>query len=360
MLLHHKKGMTLVTLVGLILLAVGAGLIIGLIVDIFEGVDDKTVENLCRTTNALRYETDIDLGVTTVSLSPRGCKTIDKEDIPSKNYKKNYEETEDAAKAEVQDLMARCWLMWLEGQKKNMFDNPLWTGDSCYICYTFSIDQNAGFSYKDLVDSMTSTAYEVTDDSDKCAGGGGGYCQSTCEDEFPQAIPSTRCEENNKCCISSIKNVCMNKGGICSASKPATASLYTRWSCEDKDKQCYVKKENFLSYTNYLQGTTQEGEETGAIMFDDPDGSIDSGKKYAISFLSPDETATWETWISFGVLGTFAVVGVVASGGILLPVALAAGGAGFAGLLTTEPGELNYIYVSDFELVSKKCNIESK
>lgn len=356
----NKKGMQLATIISIILLVVATGAILGVYNKAFTDADDKTIENVCRGTNALRYGTETDVGVGQINVIPRGCKTIDKkEDIPSSQYQGKYSSNTEAAKAELREMTARCWWMWLEGIDKNMFNQQLWEGRKCFICYTFSVEEGAGFSYSDFISSMAASPYTARDDSDECAGGGGGECRNSCGADFPRETPSAKCREGEKCCVAqNLQDECINKGGRCASSNPSGHQLYTKWSCAGRNERCYVQDQNFASYFDYITGIAGLEGGKGLILLDDSAGFFSSGKKYAISFMSPDEHATWKTWVGFTAAGAGAVAVGVLTGGLTVPAIIALGGSSLTALLTAEADEHNFVYLSEFDNVAQACVIE--
>ena len=218
---RNKRGIELSTLIEIILVVVATGLIIGVFTSISSKADEKTSENLCRGFNALRFGTQVETAGVKFNVAPRACKIIDKQDLPGKDYQDYSGGKKEGAKAEVRDLMARCWWMWLEGNQQNMFEKSFYNlQNGCFVCYTFSLKKDAGqFSYEEFAATLNSPYYGI-DSTNRCAPAGqGGKCMSSCDknSDFPREIASSRCNPNEKCCIAEAsKDECISKGGKCS------------------------------------------------------------------------------------------------------------------------------------------------
>ncbi len=363
---RSKKALEFTTLIEIILLVVGIGLLIGVFVSASSKADDKTSEILCRGSNTLREATSIDTVAKTFRPAPSACKTIDKKELPSKDYKNYVNGAREGTKAEIRDLMAKCWYMWLEGSKKNMFDSRFYNvQNGCFICYTFSIGKEiTPFSWGEFYGSLYSP-YNAVDSSDKCAGGGGGKCMVSCDkssEYFPKETSSTKCKSNEKCCIAPDPNdECKNKGGMCLA-EPGSEydTLYNKWKC--KSGNCYIKPSNTISFLDYIQSSNQERILSG----EKEDYMFKPGQKYAITFVSPGKS--WDA---------STLLGIVTSGGGLYVLGAAAGlGSGIGtiptvSLIALNVGsiattlntgtitESNYILLSHYDSVASKCAIEA-
>ena len=84
---RNKKGLELSTLIEIFLVILATGLIIGVFTVASGRAEEKTSENLCRGFNALRFGTQVETPVGNFNIAPRACKTIDKGDLPGKDYK---------------------------------------------------------------------------------------------------------------------------------------------------------------------------------------------------------------------------------------------------------------------------------
>ena len=358
---RNKRGIELATLIEMILIVVATGLIIGVFTVTSSRADEKTSQNLCRGFNALRFGTELETPIGTYNIAPRACKTIDKKDLPGKDYQGHPKGPTEAAKAEVRDLMARCWWMWLEGREKNMFDKSWYNlQNGCFICYTFSLDKDANqFSYKEFAYSLADTPYYATDSTDRCAPAGqGGKCMASCDksSDFPREVASSRCKENEKCCIATDnRDECKNKGGECLNEPKGDFKLrYDKWQC--KSGSCYIKAENMATYLDYVEYV---GGGKGKILFAE-DGGFSSGSKYGVTFVSPGKSMNWDILLGPGIAVAAGIASGVLTGGISTVVALT--GVIFGSAQTISAGtvnDLNYIFISKYDTVSSKCAIEA-
>ncbi len=356
--------------------------------------DEKTQENLCRGFNAIRYGTQ---ELTGLQIGPRACKTIDKKDVPGDDYKEHVDGIKAGAQAEIRDLMARCWWMWLEGNQKNMFEKSWYNiKNGCFICYTFSLDKGVGrISYNDFSASLSEPYYAV-DGTDRCASAGqGGWCMDECNSEFPKEVPSNKCNpqisgfletgeriieatstpeeteqgensdslQTRKCCIS--ENECESRGGKCFSDPNEEYTIYYKnWKC-NSNKGCYIKPEKSASYLDYIQGTKGVQSGAGKVLFFN-DGGFQSKQKYAITFISPGREMDWDIFKGPGIAivtgaGTRALLYFIPyAGQVALAVQLA--GAIYGSYETITAGDindLNYILVSKYDNVKSKCAQEA-
>ncbi len=222
------------------------------------------------------------------------CNTIDKHTnenlfVPSAKYKQDKE----GAELEIRDMIKKCWYMWLDGSKPDMFNGyPL--SESCFTCYTFKIKEKIqGVTYNSLQKSMEEPFY-AEDKSNKCAPGGGGYIrQQQCDPDEEVTASRKLIGTTDKCCIKGTRNECENKGGRCEQTKPSEEySIYNQWECPKSEQSCYVIKNYVYSYTSYIRNFGSRG---GDIFFKPPnsiqadDISYVPGEIYAISFVSPSK-----------------------------------------------------------------------
>lgn len=357
---RNKRGLELSTLGEILLIVIATSLIITVFTVASSRADEKTSENLCRGFNALRFGTQVETPVGNINLAPKACKTINKkDDIPSKDYAKHINGPKAGAIAEVRDLMARCWWMWLEGNQQNMFQSKWYNlQNGCFICYTFSVDKGTGsISYQELANSLNVPYYAV-DSSDRCASAGqGGKCMASCDknSDFPKEVASNRCKPGLKCCTAS--DECENKGGSCSSREKYVP--YDKWKC--KSGSCYIKEENMASYLDYIQGTREVSGGAGRVLFGDNEG-FKSGSKYAVTFVSPGKSADWDLLLGpRAAIATGLALNII-PGGQLVSGLVALGGIVFSSGLTINAGivkDINYIMVSKYDTVSDKCAVEA-
>jgi len=396
--LRSKRGLEFETLIEIILLIAGVGLLIGIILSITSKADQSTQEQLCRGFNALKFGYEKSAGSLASKLisPPRACNTLDKGDLPSKDFKARQDLANDAtrAKAEVRDLMRRCWWMWLEGRQQNMFDKALYQSDGCFVCYTFSVGKGAGFSSTDLVTSLYEP-YIAKDSSNRCAGsvsagggslggagaspsfggtttplgngnGNGGRCMASCGGEFPDKASSASCPSNQVCCVSTNRqNECEDKGGVCSSTPLNGYKQFLDWKCTGK-RACFVSENNFASYLDYLQGTRGAGYGSGMVVYEDGT-SFNPGQLYAVTLVSPSRTWSWAGTVGGGAIAvaTLGTAGVITyfTGFLGLPIAtkltiVGLGAAAATAEFSGDPRNINYIFVSRYDTVSTKCAIQ--
>lgn len=367
---HNKKGMEIAasTLVGLILLFVSAVLLIGVITYSFAKAEDKTSEKFCRGFNAIRYGTQLDAKVTTVQFPVKACKTIDKADLPGPDYKDNIKGESEAAKFEIRDMVAKCWWMWLEGKQPNMFDGYVSTPNRCFVCYTFSLQNKAGtIKWEDFMKSLDEP-YDAADSSDKCRIGGGGFCKAACDSvsETEAISASNKCNQKKntepkdantpsmKCCVSKDSNdECTNKGGKCEPERGYV--YYGKWSCP-QNGACYIKKENYISYLDYIQGTKGTGGPGYLLYEDEMLNGFNNQKKYAITMISPPNSWSWESTINAAATaGTGALTFYFAEVPFVLKAGVPATALLAARTLHSGSANPNLLYISSYDEIQSKC-----
>lgn len=372
--------------VGLVILILSAYIILELWGIMFSKADDASAEGFCYGFNAMRARSQVKSGnLPLFDVAPRTCKTIEKT-IPSDDYP----QTKQGAMAEISDMSARCWWMWLEGAERNMFRD--WPGgkEPCFNCYSFNIKKGIdSFTGAELGQHMRETAYIVKDGSDNCAAIGGGFCADDCS-RFSESssfsakeVSSKKCEEGKKCCVSTKRaDECRNKGGICislgtSACKdknPDYPIKYGGWTCAVSGESCCIKEEHFYSYFGYVQNYNGKG----AILY--PEGKLklasgeDSAEEfqfksleetYSVSLISPDQSFTKTgSLVALGTLlgGTTAAVllcSTVIGCVIPLAVGIPAAGAGASIKWFSENSDVNMILIAPLNAVSDKCAIEA-
>lgn len=374
---RNKKGLELRTLMEIFLVIVSAGLIIGVFTTLSAQADEKTSELLCRNFNAIRYGTKIQINdpiggnkLPSVNVAPRACKTLDKQDVPSGEYTAKTSSPEEAAKAQLGDLIARCWWMWLEGREPNMFDKSWYNfQNGCFVCYTFSLDSKVKpVDMNDFFSTMGAKPYYGIDSSDKCSSSGG-KCMADCKGEGTEKeTASNKCRINEKCCISSeIQDECVNRGGRCLDNPTGAFTFqFKEWGC--KKNSCYVKQENVKTYFDYIKSSGGPGE---IIVYDDSK-EFKPGTKYAISFVSPGLSWDPKSLISAGgagIAGAGAVYAVAATGCLVftggacaVPILLLTATGGYFAAVSSASGQIekiNHILISPYDKISGKCAIES-
>ena len=380
-LLHNKKGQELSTLVEIILLLIAAGLILGIFDYAASRANEGASEKLCHGFNALRFGTKVDKGPLTFNVAPRACKTIDKKDLPGKNYQDYPGGVKEGAKAELRNMIARCWYMWLEGKQPNIFDtSTLNPENKCFVCYAFSLKNGADITIPEFISSLD-YPYEAADASHGCAAGGeGGYCKSDCDKSREIEVNPTICQSQQpqssqiKCCVSkNIRDECINKGGTCPLNPLPGYRLYEKWSCNQG--LCYVREENYLTYLDYVQGTKGSKGGAGFIVYEDKlkGAGLTTKQKYAVTLISPGNTPGWDTaaWGAGTIIiggggaylvskfgGLFAVIFPGAAKYLATGVAMATFGAYEMTHKSGTPAGYNFIYLSDYDTVNKKCMVE--
>ena len=366
----NKKAawLTMGTIITIALLTVSLVLIGGVWKGFISKAEPKAAESLCKSFNAARLITQTEILGVKGHLAPSACNPIDKKELPSKEYSQDQE----GLKANIADLTAKCWNIYLEGREKNMFaKNWPFGNDACNICYTFSVKKGIiPVTTPELELYLTETTYLAEDTSDKCAvtnrGYEGGYCMDECNEEYPKEKRSTKCKNQEKpicCTVENKKDECVNNGGACRdnfCNEDELAYLYPKgWQCADKDKICCLNKDNVYSYMDYIQfyeGTGKVMYHTG-IQFANPE-------QYAITLVSPKDELDLEGWttLSGGALATAGAVYLasgVATGGVTLVI----GGIGLASTLiatsySLEEPDMNAVLITPLNFVSRKCSIQ--
>ena len=361
---RNKGAIELEELIGILLIILASGFIIGIFTVFSSRAEEKTAENLCLITNALRYGTKIEIGPIKQNIAPSACKTIDK-DIPGKYYTSYLGGKKEGAKAEMRELIEKCWNMWLEGKQLNMFDTSTFAiKNKCFICYTFSLNKDvSNIGINDFTVSLNAP-YSAVDKSDRCnANGQGGYCRISCDKYsiVPKEAITSKCSIGLKCCIAEDnRDECLNKGGKCSFEEGYAP--FDKWQC--KTGSCYIKKENFVSYLDYVQGTNGASSGAGFIALQKDLKEFNNINKYAMTFVSPGDSLSWDT-------AGFGAATILLAGGSFLasyipiigpPIAhTAIGGAIYTALLTKDSGipNINYLYISEYDAVKDKCAVEA-
>ena len=363
----NKKGLESSTLVEMLLIIGATVVLLNVFTAATTYAGEKTSESLCKNFNTIRFGTKVETPVGNYNLVPRACKTIDKSDLPTKDYKDHIDGPKEGAKAEIRDLMSKCWGMWIEGKQPNMFESQWYNlQNGCFVCYTFGIDKNTGsFSYDEYTASLYNPYYAV-DSSDKCAGSLGGFCREGCIKSSEREAGSYKCKQGEKCCISADNNKCENKGGKClpeSKGEYIIKYINDDWRCESGGA-CFVKADNMMSYLDYIHGGVNPPAAPSRIRFGDKD-DFNPNNKYAIAFVSPGKSWDLSTLLGLTVTGggLYVVVGVAAASGIFtIPTLVAVTAATATGLITSSSGtvnDINFILISKYDTVKDKCAIEA-
>jgi hypothetical protein len=278
-------------IIAIIILLVAAGVIIWVIQQSTHRADEKSQIELCRTSNGIQVGVAKGKPAVVPFSSPSLCGTIykteGKQQVPTSAYTEKYDTPEEAAAAEIVDMIKNCWYMWLEGSEKEIFSNYwLWFGreDGCAVCYVFKINGNEveGLDYYDIQQSME-RAYSAKAASDNCVPSGGGFFEDKSRDcgydsRYNLGDPSgwreisskTADAVNKKCCIrEDAMDECGNKGGKCSEEPDSGGRFvheYSGWSCPEANQKCYVTGENYITYNDYI---TSYGSRGGALYFEE-------------------------------------------------------------------------------------------
>jgi len=367
--MNKKAQMTLI--ISIVILTVSLVIIVGVWNKFFSKAEESTAESLCMGFNALRMRTKVDQGQASFNTVPLTCKTLDKV-IPSDIYP----QTKAGAMEEMRSLVAKCWWMFLEGAEKNMFakDWPFGT-DPCFTCYNFQIKNSKDIgeiSFGEFEQSLMSTAYIANMDSslNDCAPIGGGLCTknfdgSRCTDqahpELTTVVASNKCGKDEKCCISSKSNECINMGGKCipsgetCKSDPIYKNQYDKWTC--RTGTCCVKNDNFFSYIDYVQKYRGDG----ALLYEDK-LVFKPGEMYAITFISPRPNINWD-FVAQG--GSYAVIAgsliAIIGAGATIPLVIVAGVATGVSYLSNKQNlaDIDTLYMSKLNTIADKCQVEA-
>ena len=210
-----------------------------------------------------------------IPIQNSGCKTFDKDFIPSEKYGADGA----AAMKQIADMTARCWWMFLEGSGKNVLDNPILGGKKCFICYMFQLKKGISFDSGAFEQQMGSIPYKIVDSSDQCSSTGGGFCEQTCSLGRTKS-PSNLCLKRGKtgsCCVAASE--CESKGGTCATPSQDTR-LESSWSGCNFNTRCYVGPKSSFTYLDYIQKFAG----AGRFFVDTPVKNIASGEIYAVVF----------------------------------------------------------------------------
>lgn len=325
----NKKALVKSFLVGILLLTAAFVIILFAIDSLQQRAEERTSREICRTSILLREKTHTEIYDPVIGkvklvevASPWFCKTIDKYVPEEKTASKSDIEKE------VADLMAYCWEDFGEGNIKDPFKQGDPVTKNCFVCDTVSLRETSKFKGEikatDFRQYLFETPYKILPKNDNCKIDGG-FCINT-EDgkdclSVISADPSyisigkkvSICQKlgKNSCCYTDYE--CWNRGGKCSNSNPDPNiyAQYNAWECPSKMK-CYVNKENYFTYGNYIQRFGGPG---NIIITTD----LKPGETYAVSFGSPTGHCQW--CIDAGIGGG---LGGAAAGGIAAAMAISA------------------------------------
>ena len=387
---HHKIGkrnkkgfFSMQQIIVIVLATVSFVLIAQLSLEAMTKIEEKSSEEICRASIAVRERAKIEKFGMEFKTVPLLCKTQDKE-IPYATTAKP-----DEVKKNIADLMARCWWMFAEGQTKDMLEGTIGGDNACFMCYSIKTKKTKEFTEtipaNELVEYMIETPYKVTRDDDNCKDLGG-HCvseKSECDlgegwkYDADNKICKSEYKDKKNCCYS--RFTCLNKGGKCldDGSEEKGWHLYNEWSCP-ANKKCYIADEHFYSYVDYIQSWGGQGL---SIVTTD----IAPGGTYTISYGEDNQdcgaicsffaAAGGVTGAAAVGVGLAKVVGVSAivlsgpAGWFIAGTAVAVGAAGGAGLsylaankaidvvqVITER-DLNTIYLSTPEQMHGNCEM---
>lgn len=315
------------------LLLLASFLLVLVVVREFLGkAEAKTADSICRGSVAAREKTyweiydpytgKVKLGSVA---SPLLCKTLDKF-LPE-----DKDATKEQIEKDIANLMASCWERYGEGYIQDVFKEGDIVSKNCQVCYTvsFTVSLRETSKFQGEIKSVELLRYLFENPHKASAKGdyckvNGGFCINSekgedCINQINADPSYLLIDKKNDICKKTAKNSCCyteyecwNKGGICTGTNPDENqySAYDKWDCPSKMK-CYVKKEDYYSYGDYIQSFGGSG--NIIIMAD-----IKPGDTYAISFGSPTGTCTFCTYIGLG--GGAAAVAAGVGGAIALGV----------------------------------------
>lgn len=380
-----KKGQEVFTM-NLLLAVVGMLVITGLVVPLYAGVRDKSNQEACRL--SLAYINSMSYVSKKVTSATPNCK-MDVVTLPLKGKGDSKEDIQ----RQIADLTSKCWYSHLEGSiNKNLLGSNWWGDNNCDVCYRFTITDMKDDKNKDLekfpvleeLSFLVDEVKVVNAKSDSCYGDGGN-CMKTKDECLSdhQDLPdnyikfnedSSICKKDFSpsygCCQS--RYSCINKGGICqlsdldnldtSMSCENNMKHYSEWSCPT-NRYCCVKEENYYSYLDYVQRSKGPGK----IVFDpEIKDFYKDDEVYAVSFVTNTDSMFKSSGTVVGILGVTVAAGSVLTGGAIIPAVILIAKTGAVGgvsqavtdaVYNALDKDINYIYVSKYENVEKKCSI---
>ncbi len=211
--------------------------------------------------------------------------------IPEKDSVAGYEMTKEDAMLNIAERTADCWNEFGEGMiDMDLFGESVFGNDRCFTCFSFSLGnlaQGETITLEELTEFMGKNPYKVRSaDLD--------YCSDEVQGE----------------CVKKTESLCVRKGGVCEEGCDiSTKAEYSKWSCHGKKEKCCVKRENFISYMEYVY--MYKG--PGMILFDNTMDVLETNTEYSISFVS-DTSKTTAGTVAWGtaITGT-AITGVLVS-----------------------------------------------
>lgn len=147
--MKSKKAMSASFIVGIMITLVAFVVIGGAVTKFLSGFEEKESEVLCRDSLALKAQTKLEVGGAGEISTPILCKTLDK-DFSADTKKKAMDNF--AANLE------RCWWMWLEGEKSEMFGPRGVVGSDektkCFVCYDLLYQEGPTFTKGELLNYL--------------------------------------------------------------------------------------------------------------------------------------------------------------------------------------------------------------
>ncbi len=315
-----KKGLIKSTLIGIIILIFSFILILGVINLFAQKSEPATAEATCRLTLAAHESVKINTPVKDIPIVPRICPIIDVEaDSPDKVY----------------EYMARCKAMYGDFLIEDVFKEGIPSKLNCRPCFYVTTKKSdkfpkEGIDEQKIVTEMANKVYKVESAYDDYCKDGGGFCVDTEKECYDKDNHLNFDNENKECikkgkkgCCYSLGYGCLNKGGVCKEANPDENEYakYSKpeWRCYS-GTDCYINKENYYSYLDYIQKYRGEG---GTVILT----PIKANEIYAIAYGSPTEECDWcnKLGIGSGILagvGTAVLIGST-SGLALIPITAA-------------------------------------
>ena len=285
-------------LVDVILILIALVLLVAVLTHIFGKVNEETAVTLCRTINAGNVEL-LPTALRATSGGVQACQVIDRGAIPEGKFA-DYPNKDIGTKAEIADMIVKCWSEWLEGIPDKSVTAKLIGSDACFPCYLFTLKKGVAINAADLRTYLEQSPAPkgVKDTSDKCDSTqtGGGRCFDACGSSQLTGLSYSTKEASSKkcptqkCCVPTNRYAeCIAKGGGCLPSTEPSVTLSSgelaakhTWLCPDNQK-CYVPQSRFTSYVGYVQSG---GLGPGFIAFHEQmqREGLQPGKQYVVAF----------------------------------------------------------------------------
>lgn len=267
-------------LVGLIMTLLAFFVILGIIKVFASEADVDSGMTICRGSIALREHSDLSVGKVTYKTAPLLCRTYHL-DMPEKKYEKQ----DDAIEKNIADRIADCYWQFGEGAvSENVFNMNMWWGDDkCFVCFTFSIDDDKAYDknvdVEELYDFMAQNPYTVSVPEKP-------FCGELEEEYKEKGLDPDTINPND--CMDEDDPECVRKGGYC---LPYSTSLYEydQWSC-DRGNKCFVDQEKLVSYFDYIYYNKGEG----AVVIEKDLAEFTPEQTYAIAFVSQTGDFGWK------------------------------------------------------------------